>query len=55
MEYIVIENLILLAMLGVTVFGLSLLKRKLMAFAAELSRKAPPVYCPVAEVQVEGY
>ena len=40
---------------GVTVFGLSLLKRKLMAFAAELSRKAPPVYCPVAEVQVEGY
>ena len=55
MEYMMIENLILLVMLGAVVFGLSVLKRKLMAFAEELSQKALPVCCPVADAQAEGY
>ena len=47
MNPIIIQNIVLVVMLSVVVVGLSALKRKLLEVAQELSRKAPPVYCPV--------
>ena len=50
MNPIIIQNIVLVVMLSVVAVGLSALKRKLLEVAQELSRKAPPVYCPVTEL-----
>jgi hypothetical protein len=43
--------MLLVVMLGIVVVGLSALKRRLLEVAQELSRKAPPVCCPVNVLQ----
>lgn len=53
MENVVVQNLILLLTLGIVIFGLSVLKRRLLLLARELSRKAPPVCCPRVEPEME--
>ena len=50
MDHVIIQNIVLLAMLGIVVAGLSALKRRLLQFAQELSRKAPPVRCAVTNL-----
>ena len=55
MNPIFIQNILLVVMLGIVMVGLSAVKRKLLDVAQELSRKAPPVCCPVADVQEHRY
>ena len=51
MNPVFIQNMLLVVMLGIVVVGLSALKRRLLEVSQELSRKAPPVCCPVNVLQ----